>query len=371
MKQKHGPTALMLLPSFPQQARTGGEMYNRYVVEGLTGLGLPVVVISLQDLIGQEALHDRRMRKTAKRAISSALEPYCSEGATVIYDSWLYRFLFPLMVWKRVRGNLRLVSFSQLCYWDTYASTPLRLLHRLKTMAALVPAHHHVGVSEAVLHADLGLFYRRKNTTVICPASDFAGRNLIQARCATMPAKLVSVGNYTKRKGFHVLIGALALVFESHPELKGQVVLHLAGNLSFDPGYVDRLRTLIEEKHLAQSVIMDDWKGRDAISALFSESQLFVFASESEGFGMVVLEAMLHGLPVLLGDFMTAEELLGASHAGGYIVPSRLEQGYAQCIIDYLLDDNRSQRGELSRARALEFSQSWADVVEKFHQVLV
>ena len=364
----------MLLPAFPDQAKTGGEIYNRYVVEGLISRGLSVQVLAVQNLIGEGSLHDPACRNTVQRAITSALEPYRSDPyskVTIIYDSWLYRFLWPLIAKERLRGNFHLISFSQLCYWDTYSSLPSRFLHRLKTMAALVPAHHHIGVSHAVLHADLGMMYTRKKATVIYPASDFAGKELLQARCADMPAKLVSVGNYNQRKGFHVLVEALALVFESHPELKGQVILHLAGNRSFDLDYVARLKDLVAEKSLTGCVIMDDWKNRSEISSLFSESQLFVFASDSEGFGMVVLEAMLHGLPTLLGNFMTAEELLGSSHAGGYIVSSRSPQLYADCIIDYLLQSNRQQAGEQARKRAMEIALSWEEVVDKFYQVLV
>lgn len=364
----------MLLPAFPDKVKTGGEIYNRYVVEGLIARGVSLKVIALQDLIGEKALHDPNGRKVATRAISSALESYRSASSgpvTVIYDSWLYRFLRPVIARERLRGSFRLISFSQLCYWDTYGSIPSRLLHRLMTMAALVPAHHHIGVSHAVLHADLGMMYSQNKTTVIYPASDFAGKDLLQARCATMPAKLVSVGNYNQRKGFHTLVEALSLVFESHPELKGQVVLHLAGNRSFDLAYVQRLRNLIEEKSLTECVIMDDWKSRAEISSLFSESQLFAFASDSEGFGMVVLEAMLHGLPVLLGNFMTAEELLGSSLTAGHIVPPRNAQRYATCIIDYLLESDRQQAGDQARKRALEITLSWDEVIAKFYQLLV
>jgi glycosyltransferase involved in cell wall biosynthesis len=367
-------TVLMLLPAFPQQARTGGEIYNRYVIEGLIKRGLSVEIISLQDILGEKALHDPENRKAAGKAISSALEPYHSASygkVTLIYDSWLYRFLWPGIIKERLRGSFRLISFSQLCYWDTYHSAHSRFLHRLKTMAALVPAHHHIGVSDAVLHADLGVMYTRKNVTVIYPASDFAGKQLPQAKCADMPSKLVSVGNYNKRKGFHILVEALSLVFESHPELKGQLILHLAGNRSFDADYVAQLRKLVAEKSLTDSVIMDDWKNRDEISRLFSGSQLFVFASDSEGFGMVVLEAMLHGLPVLLGNFMTAEELLGSSNTAGYIVPSSNPQRYADCIIDYLLHSNRQKTGEQARKRALEITLSWDEVIDKFYRLLV
>jgi len=290
---------------------------------------------------------------------------------TVIYDSWLYRFLWPIIAKERLRGDFRLISFSQLCYWDTYSSVPSRLLHRLKTMAALVPAHHHIGVSRAVLHSDLGMMYSSKNSSVIYPASDFAKKELPQAKSALMPAKLVSVGNYNQRKGFHILIEALSLVFTSHPELKGQVVLHLAGNRSFDTDYVHRLRELVDEKSLSKSVIMDDWMNRDEIGRLFCDAQLFVFASDSEGFGMVVLEAMLHGLPVILGDFMTAKELLGPTKAAGYIVQSRSPEKWAQCIIEYLLSSNKEQKGLEAKKRAVEIALSWDEVVDKFYQLFV
>lgn len=367
-------TVLMLLPAFPKEARTGGEIYNRYVIEGLLERGVSLEVIALQDIIGEKALHDPRSRNRARKAISTALKPYRAASwgrVTLLYDSWLYRLLWPIIGRERLSGRFRLISFSQLCYWDTYGSPAYRLWHRLQTMAALVPAHHHIGVSDALLLADLGVFHTPKRSTVIYPASDFAQASLQQASCAQMPAKLVSVGNYNQRKGFHVLVEALSLVFTSHPELKGQIILHLAGNRSFDTDYVDRLRELVTRESLTDSVIMDDWMSRAEISSLFSSSQMFLFASDSEGFGMVVLEAMLHGLPVLLGDFMTAEELLGSSHTAGYIVPPRSPQQYADRIIEYLLESDRQQKGSQARKRALEIALSWDEVIDRFHHLLV
>lgn len=370
------PVVTFILPAFPEQPRTGGEIYNRCVIGGLRGRGVNVRVLALDKLVGEQALHASGARPGITSAIRQALDAWHVQQSenpnpgTIVFDSWLYRFIWPIMFRERLRGRFRIVSFSQLCYWDTWHSVPHRLWHRLLTWAALAPAHCHIGVSHAVLRADLGPFHSAQTSEVIYPGCDYAGGDIPQADCSRMPAEILSVGNYAPRKGFHILIEALACVFRRCPELNGQLCLRLVGNRDFDPAYLARLERLIAENDLGDSVIVDGWKNRDEVSRLFSKSQIFAFASESEGLGMVVLEAMLHGLPALLGDFMTAREILGPNRECGYVVDRRDPDAFAAALIDYFTDRDRSSMGCSICARARTLAHSWDDVAGGFLEIL-
>ncbi len=360
------PPVLFMLPSFPQEPRTGGEIYHRKVIDGLVRDGWNVEVAALDDMLSGRSIHDPAHRASASQALCSLLESHGDRDTVVIYDSWLYRVI-PRGAWK-FRKAYRLVSLSQLCYWDTYRSIPSRLKHRLLTLFALSPAQMRIGVSRAVLAADLTR--RSSRSRVIYPGCDYAGKELAQADCTLMPAQILSVGNYGPRKGFHVLVSALAGLFTLEPGLRGSVALRCVGNLDFDRTYVKRLESMVRELSLEDAVIFDSWKDREQLSTLFSQSQLFMLASESEGFGMVVLEAMLHGLPVAINSFMTAEELIGRDGTAGWAVRGNDPQGFTRALREYFTRSDRTAMGRSAQKRAGETAQNWDAVCRQFAEVI-
>ncbi len=355
---------IFLLPAFPDHPRTGGEVYNRHLVEGLRRRGMSVEVLVLPDI-------NRQPLVAGSRALYRLLLEHRGRARVVVYDTWLYRWLWPIMALVRLRTPFRLISFAQLCYWDTYASFHSRAFHRLLTWAALLPAHRHIAVSNTILRDDLGIFGSKRKGRVVYPGCDWADVGVPQADTGRMPAQIVSVANYGERKGFHVLVEALALVAQRAPELAARLTLRLLGNLEFDPAYVKRLRDRIAAAGLTDRVILDGWKSRDELSGLLAESQLFAFASTSEGFGMVVAEAMLHGLPVLLSDFNVAPELLGGDPDVGYIVRKGDAPGFAAAICDYFTGRDRAQMGVHARSRAKTLVSSWGCVAEQFERIIV
>ncbi len=354
---------IFLLPAFPDNPRTGGEVYNRHLVEGLRERGVTVELLVLPDINRQPLI-------AGSRAIYRLLMEQRGRAGVVVYDTWLYRWLWPIMALLRLRSSFRLISFAQLCYWDTYASLPSRSFHRVLTWAALLPAHRHVAVSNTILHDDLGIFSGKRKGRVVYPGCDWAEADVPQADTGRMPAQIVSVANYGERKGFHVLVGALAQVARRAPELAGRLTLRLLGNLEFDPAYVARLRGQIADAGLTDRVVLDGWKSREELSQLLGQSQLFAFASTSEGFGMVVAEAMLHGLPVLLSDFNVAPELLGGNPDAGYIVPKGDVAGFAEAIIDYFGCRDRLRMGVQARSRATALVSSWSHVAGQFERII-
>lgn len=82
----------------------------------------------------------------------------------------------------------------------------------------------------------------------------------------------------------------------------------------------------------------------DALWRLYSRCRAFVFPSEAEGFGLVALEAMAHGAPVVVADATSLPEVVGDA---GIVVPPGREaplraamERLAAC--DRLCDDLRA-----------------------------
>lgn len=99
----------------------------------------------------------------------------------------------------------------------------------------------------------------------------------------------ISIGNLVGGKGFDLLINAFEI-------FKGKdVLLHIVG----EGECRGELEELILKKGLERQIILLGYKPRNEISELLNNSDAFVLASRSETFGVVYIEAMLAGLPVI------------------------------------------------------------------------
>jgi glycosyltransferase involved in cell wall biosynthesis len=137
-------------------------------------------------------------------------------------------------------------------------------------------------------------------------ASDYgvpAGRIMV-ARPGSDPAplaqgsqdgvvRLLSVGAVVPRKGFDVLITALATL----KDLSWQ--LTIAGDRTRDRNAAARLDADIARHALGDRIAPLGAVSPQRLAALYAEADLFVLASYFEGYGMAYAEAVAHGLPVI------------------------------------------------------------------------
>jgi glycosyltransferase involved in cell wall biosynthesis len=103
--------------------------------------------------------------------------------------------------------------------------------------------------------------------------------------------QLISVGSIVPRKGFDVLVAALAKLTELPWRLT------IVGDRSRDPATAARLDAEIASAGLGVAVL--DAVPAARLDELYAQSDLFVLASHFEGFGMAYAEAIARGLPVV------------------------------------------------------------------------
>ena len=102
---------------------------------------------------------------------------------------------------------------------------------------------------------------------------------------------LLAVGRMSSEKGFDTLIRAAV-------SLSGVKQVVIAGASDHDTSYYDYLRSLDTE---GKVVFTGFTKGED-LRQLYSHARLFVLPSTTEGFPLVMLEAMAYGLPMVVSD---------------------------------------------------------------------
>jgi glycosyltransferase involved in cell wall biosynthesis len=98
-------------------------------------------------------------------------------------------------------------------------------------------------------------------------------------------------------------------------------VLDVAGSLTRYPRHADRIRADVARLGLADRVHLHGELAPAELRRLYRESHLFALPSDREAYPLSGLEAMAHGLPLLITDQGGTSELLGASGAGLLLYP--------------------------------------------------
>lgn len=153
---------------------------------------------------------------------------------------------------------------------------------------------------------------------------------------------LLNVGRLAHEKNQAILLEALLYLPETYLLLVGD-----GEQRSF-------LQNKIAELQLEQRVhLLGELKSQDVL-ALISISNVFVFPSLYESFGMAVVEAMASGLPVVASNIPAMQEVLGDA---GILVPSDSAEEIATAVRQ-ILDSSElaSRMSERSLERARVFS---------------
>lgn len=171
-----------------------------------------------------------------------------------------------------------------------------------------------------------------------------------RARHGIAPTRPVAlfVGRVAHEKNIEYLIDMVALARESVPD----ILLLVAGEGPALAG----LRQTVAGRGLADNVQFIGYLDRQReLPACYAAADIFVFASRTETQGLVLLEAMAAGLPVVALAEMGTVDILDARR--GAVVPEDFPAAFARAVVRLLRDDEGRRRlsGE-GRAYAAEWS---------------
>ncbi|MBO4462962.1 MAG: glycosyltransferase family 4 protein [Prevotella sp.] len=114
--------------------------------------------------------------------------------------------------------------------------------------------------------------------------------------------RFLAVGRFSHlHKGFDLLIDAFHIFAQEDSEW----TLDIVGEGPEESLYRDK----ISEYHLEQRVLLHPFTNR--VQDYYSQAQVYVLSSRWEGFGLVLVEAMAHGLPVVSSNLPTSLEIMG------------------------------------------------------------
>jgi len=165
-----------------------------------------------------------------------------------------------------------------------------------------------------------------------------------------VPNRILFVGGIEERKGLHVLIDAIAAIKQTIPAIK----LHIVGGIRKASYYNDLLNQIVN-LGLQDSIVFKNHLSNSELMQEYSEAALFVLPSKEESLGVVLLEAMATGTPIVASNIGGIPDIIEDGQ-NGYLVNYGDSQAMASSIIKLLSDDKL--RGEMG-AKGKEMAKNY------------
>lgn len=155
------------------------------------------------------------------------------------------------------------------------------------------------------------------------------------SECSTLTERrVIAVGRYVYQKGFDLLLQAWSLVEKATPDWQLAV---------FGTGDREPYERLIDELGIDRERCRLNGSTTD-IQKEYADSSVFVFSSRFEGFGMVLVEAMACGLPVVSFDCPCGPKDIVTDGVDGLLVDSGNVDKLADSLIRIIGDDALRKR---------------------------
>jgi D-inositol-3-phosphate glycosyltransferase len=181
---------------------------------------------------------------------------------------------------------------------------------------------------------------------------------------------ILFAGRIEPLKGIDTLLGALALLQAKQPAQLADVCVTIVGGDPWTPvpdSEMQRLQTMAAELGLHDLVTFAGSRDQDLLPYYFAAAEMVVVPSHYESFGMVALEAMAMGTPVI------ASRVGGLAHlvvdgCNGYLVPAGDAEALAGRILD-LLDCEGCRAYMSAEAKQYARGYAWPKIVERMRGV--
>jgi glycosyltransferase involved in cell wall biosynthesis len=325
-------TVLMVTNNY--QPYQGGVVQSvRASRAALRALGHDVVIATL-DFIGSEAEEGverlfspvRFTYRTNQMAVAwCATQQLCALmkmlQPTIVHTH--HPFLLGMAAYRAAQTMSLPVIFTHHTLYDRYlhyAPLPQWVTRPMITYRVAHYCHRVAGViapSLCVKHS-IQEQYRVDHQQVFhIPSALYDFKQILEERRSKKPLELITVGRFTPEKKIDTLIDSLALLKKKYPALLWR--MRIVGY-----GYLESelTRYAYEEAHLStDQLLFIRAPSRADLHTLYAESDLFLFASQSETQGLVLAEALASALPIIAfrGPAVDEAVLQGVS---GFLVDS-------------------------------------------------
>ena len=176
--------------------------------------------------------------------------------------------------------------------------------------------------------------------------------------------RLLYIGSINENKGCFDVIKCIG----SHKEeLGGKIVYHLAGN-----DETGKFSAVIRQYGLESCVILHGWVDKEKKIDLLQNADCYIQPSYFESFGLSILEAMAHGLPVITSPTGGIPDLVDDGITGLYVAPGDTDGIFSSIKTLMNAPETRRKMGENAIKKASNFYIGKAEkkLISIYHAVL-
>jgi glycosyltransferase involved in cell wall biosynthesis len=263
-------------------APTGGYAYDRRMIAELQKLGWQVDVVGLGDGFPRPSAETKAAAKDKLLSVP--------ENCPIIVDGLAFGVLPEAASELRDRNPLIALVHHPLALETGLAPGDAATLKRTE-YDALAAAHGVVVTSPSTGQLLIDDYDVPPDIiTAVLPGTD---QGETAKGSSDGIVRLLSVGSVVPRKGYDVLIAALA------PLSALPWRLTIAGDRTRDEAAAAQLDADIASHNLTGRIDVLGALPEDRLAELYTGADLFVLPSRFEGYGMAFAEALAHGLPVV------------------------------------------------------------------------
>lgn len=157
--------------------------------------------------------------------------------------------------------------------------------------------------------------------------------------------KIIAVGSYSFNKGYDLLLKIWSEIETKFPDWE----LNIYGRITKEKLQTEAENLNLKKIHFFEPVF--------DIQKKYLESSIFVLPSRSEGFGMVLIEAMSCGLPVISFDCPHGPKEIISNGKDGFLIENGNINEFSKKIETLINDENlRQEMGKTAKLNSKKFN---------------
>lgn len=182
--------------------------------------------------------------------------------------------------------------------------------------------------------------------------------------CSLYSKRVITIGRYSYEKGYDLLLKVWSLVEKKIPDW--QLDIYAMGDPTSCVKIMDDLSIDKKRCHLHSSVV--------DVEDVYMKSSILVQPSRTEGFGLVIIEAMSCGLPVVSFDCENGPRSIITNGEDGFLITPFDVEMFADSLIRLMRDDDlRKSMGEKGKQKSQRYDidvvgQQWKQLFDELMQ---
>lgn len=166
--------------------------------------------------------------------------------------------------------------------------------------------------------------------------------------------RIVSVGRLSPEKGYLDLLRVFNQVVKTNPDW----TLDIIG----DGKEKDNLEAYISKHNLEDKVTLHGFQNKEYIDKILNQSSIYLMTSFTESFGIVLIEAMSHGVPCIAFDSAEGAREIITSGDNGFLIKNRSIEAMVIKVNSLIeKEEERKKVGKLARESVKKYT---SDVIQ-------